>query len=253
MTTRIFPPPPSDFDLAVREGKVPGTAAHFISGHATGMGTVLQTIWSGGATVASTALLSTPATVKVSSSSGTDAAAQTGALTALLSGVDATNVAISETITLTGQTEVTSSNTYKGINGLVVATAGTGLTNAGDLWVGNGSVSSGVPATKFFITEAGDSNSDTCTYTVPDGKIAYLTQMIMMIADTAKSLDLTLHVNNGSVRRTIAHFELGQGDFVAPIRSAPGVAAGNLISVEGQVSTSTADVSVLVAMHLVDV
>jgi len=253
MSSKIFPGQVSDFNMAVRLGQVPGVTALNIQGHATAMGTGLQTVWSGGASLASTALLGTPATVKVSSSSGTDAAAQTGALTALLSGVSSTNVAQSETITLTGQTAVTSSLTYKGINGLTVVTAGSGLKNVGNLWVGNGSISSGVPATKFYVTEAGDCNGDTGTYTVAAGTALHITQVIMMVADTAKFVDIQLTVNDGSVNRIIAHFELGQGDFTSPAIAAPAIPAGSLVAAQGLVNTGTADVAVLIGGYLVDV
>lgn len=123
------------------------------------------------------ALLSTPATVAVSSSSANDAAAGTGMRTATLIGLGADGLYQEEVVTLNGQTAVNSTKTWYRVFGIVSKTAGSGGTNAGDIYViktgTGGSYSGGVPGT-FTIASAlvkapaGAGQGLTCFYTTPD-------------------------------------------------------------------------------------
>lgn len=86
--------------------------------------------------------------VGVSSSSATDSAS-TGALTLTIYGMDHYFRPQEETVTLTGQTMVKTTKRFRRIMCAEVATAGTGRTNAGDIYVyfaDHCVLSSGVPA-----------------------------------------------------------------------------------------------------------
>jgi len=70
-------------------------------------------------------------TITIVSSSTADDTSGTGALTIIVLGVDSSYVRISETISLGGTDAVTLVNSYRVIYRAIVATAGSGLTNAG--------------------------------------------------------------------------------------------------------------------------
>lgn len=92
----------------------------------------------------------TAAKLDVSSSSESDKAAGTGALTMAVYGLSASYQPISETVTLNGQTAVTTALSYLRVHGMKVLTAGSGRTNAGDIYAvvtASSAWTSGVPDT----------------------------------------------------------------------------------------------------------
>ena len=138
------------------------------------VGNSMETIWQQGG------LYSYPpsaSTMTVSSSDVNDTSAGTGARTVLISGLDASYNETSETITLNGQTAVTTVNTYIRMNRAIVLTAGSGGVNAGIIYVGTGTVTSGVPA-NIYTTINGDGSNQTLQafWTVPAGYTAYIYQ-----------------------------------------------------------------------------
>lgn len=242
----------SDFDLRVRQGDVTGHEAIDINGYAEGMGTTEQSVW-GHASILSRALIDTASTVKAASTSANDDSAGTGAQTITLTGLDASGAVQTETVTMDGTTEVTSANTYSAINTVEVATVGSGQTNDGNIWIGNGTFTSGVPGTKYAFIEAGDGISKFGAYVVPAGKELYLQDVITMVNNTSKSVDLRVRKYDGTIESIITHVLLGQNSLVAPILAAPAIAAGSMIYLTGSVDSTTADVSVMAKAVLVDV
>jgi hypothetical protein len=79
--------------------------------------------------------LTTARTLSLVSSSANDAAAGTGLRTCVIYGIDANRAAASEVVTLNGTTPVVTSGTWLGVNRIAPASAGTGLTNAGNITV----------------------------------------------------------------------------------------------------------------------
>lgn len=110
----------------------------------------------------------------VSSSSAADTAAGTGARTVLVMGLDANFTEQQEIVTLNGTTAVATVNQYLRLLNLVVLTAGSGTTQAGDIYVGTGVVTAGVPATVYLKAPIGYNASQSSFYTVPAGWTAYL-------------------------------------------------------------------------------
>lgn len=122
----------------------------------------------------------------VTSSSANDAAAGTGARTATLYGLDSNFDPLTETITLNGQTIVTSTKAFRRIFEIVVDTAGTGLKNAGDLYVvktgTGGSYTGGVPGTltsACIKAYAGDNFGLSGMWTAPRGKTYKMSGIIL--------------------------------------------------------------------------
>lgn len=158
-----------NFSLQVARGQVPGHTAVQIVGYNSDVDTTWEPIWSDG-----TITFPTVATaMKISSGSADDAAAGTGARTVLLTGLDGNYNVISETITLNGQTPVNTVNLFFRINGFAVTSVGSGATAAGTIYVGDGVVTAGVPATVFDQIPVGWNTRQTATYTIPAGYTGY--------------------------------------------------------------------------------
>jgi uncharacterized Zn-binding protein involved in type VI secretion len=160
------------FELQVARGQITWHRPVFKFGINGSVPSTAGTIWN----VATTYAFPAAATVmKVSSSSASDAAAGTGARTVIIEGLDANYAEISETVTLNGQTAVNTVNSYLRINDFRVASVGSGATAAGTLYVGTGTVTTGVPATIYAQIVIGYNQSTQAVYTVPAGYTAYVT------------------------------------------------------------------------------
>ena len=173
------------FELQVARGQVGGHSVVTVSGYNSDVDTAWEMITPIGD-------LSFPATalqMTVSSSSASDTAAGTGARTVLISGLDANYAVITETVTLNGQTAVTTTNSFLRINNMLVTTAGTGLANAGIIYIGSGAVTSGVPAVIYNVIAVGYNNATSSQYTIPAGYTGYLViARISLAQDTGTSL-----------------------------------------------------------------
>ena len=164
-----------NFELDVSSGALsPSYEQVYKFGTNANVDNSLHTIWQQGG------LYSYPpsaSTMTVSSSDVNDTSAGTGARTVLISGLDASYNEASETITLNGQTAVTTVNTYIRMNRALVLTAGSGGSNAGNIYVGTGTVTSGVPANIYTIINGDGSNQTLQAFwTVPAGYTAYVYQ-----------------------------------------------------------------------------
>ena len=155
----------------VAQGLVPGYSAMTIFGYNADIDTTEETVWADGGTIT---LRTTGIQMTVSSSSTSDTSAGTGARTVLVTGLDANYAVLTETVTLNGQTAVTMTNSFMRVNGITVLTAGSGGVNAGNIYVGTGSVTSGVPATIYEIAPTGANKTESAQYTVPAGYTAYI-------------------------------------------------------------------------------
>jgi hypothetical protein len=88
--------------------------------------------------------------LSVASDDAADTSAGTGARTVRVKGLLPTGVAFEEDVILTGTTEVPLSNALvMAVNSIEVLTVGTGGQNAGNIYVGDGTFTLGVPAEKF--------------------------------------------------------------------------------------------------------
>lgn len=154
------------FDLQVARGQITGHKTLFKFGNNSDINGALETIWSaGGLYVYPTSAIQ----MKVSSSSTDDTALGTGARTVVVAGLDANYNEISETVTLTGQTAVLTTNTFIRVFRAFVVTAGSGGTAAGIIYIGDGIVTAGVPATVYAEIPLGDNQTLMAIWTVPAG------------------------------------------------------------------------------------
>jgi hypothetical protein len=151
----------------------------------------LETVWAEGGLYS---YLSAATVLKISSSSANDTSAGTGARTVQLYGLDADYNEINETVTLNGQTAVNTTNEFLRINRIVVRSAGSGGQNAGVVYAGTGTVTSGVPANKYATVAAGDNQSLMALWTVPAGHTAYLLQKDLTVATSQNNKYATVHL-----------------------------------------------------------
>lgn len=164
------------FELQVARGHVPGHKQVFVWGYNADIDAAAEeTVWTYGG------ILSHPASatqMTLSSSSANDAAEGTGARTVYVQGLDADYNEIAEVVTLNGQTAVTTALSYLRVQNLTVLTVGspgpTGA-NAGQIYMGTGTVTTGVPANVFGHIAIGEGRSLTAHWTVPARHKAYIT------------------------------------------------------------------------------
>jgi hypothetical protein len=187
------------FNLQIARGQIAYHKSIFKFGFNPDVDDSLETIWAEGGLYS---YLSAATVLKISSSSTNDTSAGTGARTVTLFGLDANYDEISETITLNGQTAVNSTLSYLRIYRMTVDTAGSGGKNAGVIYAGTGTVTSGVPANKYATIAIGDNQTLMALWTVPRGYTAYLSQTDVTAATTQNNKYATVHFvarENGGV------------------------------------------------------
>lgn len=153
------------FVYAITAGRVAGHSRIVGNGHIP-TATAGADCWEAGGAYP---FQSTATVLEILSASAADTAAGTGAQTFLLEGLDSNFNPISETLTLNGVTAVQSVKSYLRVNRLVIASAGSGGVNAGDITLRV----TGAGATQG-IARAGTGFAKTCIYTVPNGFTLFL-------------------------------------------------------------------------------
>lgn len=245
-----------DYNLDVLRGLVPGHSMVSISGHDAMLSTTRTTVHPTGETmnIDQSSIHATPDTVKIASTSGNDDVAGTGVLTIMLIGLDAAGDPQSEVITMTGQTEVTSSLTYSAVLNILCLSWGSTTWNEGNLWVGSGTFTAGIPAVRFMSADIRSNRSMTAYYVVPAGHQLYLRQIILTIASSNKDIEFFIESStNGINWITQAIFGLESGAaFTARSITAPGIAAGTAIRVEALALSSGSDTTVIIGAELIE-
>ena len=198
------------FDLQVARGQVAFHETQFKFGFNPDIDDSLETIWAEGGLYS---YLSAASVLKISSSSTDDTSAGTGARTITISGLDANYDEISESVTLNGQTAVNTTQSFLRVFRIIVSTAGSGGQNAGVIYAGTGTVTSGVPANKYGTIAVGDNQTLMCFWTVPRGYTAFLYQIdISMNTEVANKFGTVSLVArpNGGVFNVKDKFALSQ-------------------------------------------
>jgi len=159
------------FELQVARGHIEGHKTLFKFGNISDVNGSLETIWShGGLYVYPTAAIQ----MKVSSSSADDTASGSGARTVFVYGLDTDYNEITEIVTLDGQTEVLTAQSFLRVSRAYVVTAGDGNTAAGTIYVGTGTVTAGVPATVYAEIALGENQTTMAVWTVPARHTLYM-------------------------------------------------------------------------------
>jgi hypothetical protein len=155
----------------------------------------------------------------VSSTSANDTSNGTGARTVVVQGLDANYNEVTETVTMDGQTAVTMTASLLRVNYAYVATAGSGNSAAGDIYIGTGTVTAGVPATVYDIIKFDYNNTTTGSYTIPAGYTGYMTQGLFSTGQAGGSNSvqgrlLTRGINNIRMTAAITTINNGVANYV---------------------------------------
>lgn len=199
------------FELQVARGFIEGHRTVTVFGYNGDVDTSEVTVWPLPSIIAHPAAA---LQMKVSSTSANDTSAGTGARTVVIQGLDANYVEISETVTLNGQTEVLTAQSFFRINYAYVATAGSTNSAAGDIYFGTGTVTAGVPATVYNIIKYDFNNTVTGHYTVPAGYTGYLSQGLFSAGQASGSTQVRgrlLTTGLDDIRRTAAVTTVNNG------------------------------------------
>ena len=166
------------FELQVARGQIAYHKTIFKFGFNPDVDNSLETVWAEGGLYN---YLSAASVLKV------------GARTVKLFGLDADYNEIDEVITLNGQTSVNTTQEFLRINRMIILSAGSGGTNAGVVYAGTGTVTSGVPANKYATVAVGDGQTLMALWTVPATYTAYLYQTDITVATAQNNKYATVH------------------------------------------------------------
>jgi hypothetical protein len=199
------------FELQVSRGQIQGHRNVTVFGFNPDVDTTQVSVWP------LPSLITFPASaiqMTVSSASANDTSAGTGARTIVVQGLDANYNEVSETVIMNGQTAVTMTNALLRVNYVYVATAGSGNGAAGDIYIGTGTVTTGVPATVYDIIKFDYNVTTTGSYTIPAGYTGYVSQGLFSTGQAGGSNQvqgrlLTRGMDN--IRRTAAITSLNNG------------------------------------------
>lgn len=226
--------------INVSRGLVIGSSRIQKTSYNPSVGTSEETIWNESGTIVSYPAAAT--TMTVSSSSAADTAAGTGARTVTVQGLDADFNVQSETVTLNGQSAVTTVNSYIRMNILTVITAGTGAKNAGIIYIGTGSISTGKPAVVYSSIPASFNRSQQGFYTIPNGYTGYLLRQ-SVTTDTAATQALLYTRLFGGLFTLVRINEVGVSGFSRDFKLPLALPAKTDIDLRALVGTGTGKVT----------
>lgn len=199
------------FELQVSRGQIAWHRSVIVFGFNGDVDSSPETIWPGGG------ILTFPESaiqMSVSSANANDTSAGTGARTVYISGLDANYNEVSETVALNGQTAVTTANSYVHVNDAYVTSAGSGNSAAGNIYIGTGTVTAGVPATVYDIIAYDYNKRVTGGYTIPAGYTGYLAQGLFSTGQSGGSNAVTGRLmtrGTNNIRLTSAIVTLNNG------------------------------------------
>ena len=179
------------FGLQVPRNQIQGHEGVIVFGYNPDVDTTEESIWPHDGEVPHPTVASV---LKISSGSNDDDVAGTGARTVFIEGLDGNYNVVSETVELDGQTAVNTTNSYLYVNQFYVLTVGSGGENAGIVYAGTGTVTSGVPAVIYDLIAAGYNNRTTAHYCVPAGYSAYMTSGIITAGQASGSTSVTAYL-----------------------------------------------------------
>lgn len=112
-------------------------------------------------------------------STNTTKGSGSGAWTATIYGLSTAGVEQNETLTLNGQTGVNSTKSYSRVNRIKIRTAGSSGAGVGIIYVGTGTITTGVPAVIWACVDIGMNQTLLGIYTVPTNKTFYVTNILL--------------------------------------------------------------------------
>jgi len=250
---------PSDYNLEVLRGNISGHAMVNIRGHDDtvpngGPFGLSEGFGGGGYSFDQSVIAVTPAAVGVASTDNTnDNAAGTGALTVRITGLDSSGVAQTVDETMNGTTAVTTAETWSAVYQVVVLTTGSNNANTGDIWVGTGTFTAGIPAVRMISMGIGFNISLAAYYVVPTGKTFFIRQLIGTVGSSNKDASILIATSlDGTQFIRQIEFGLEGGQFIFPVIALPGLPAGAHVSLLAKGGAANTEITAIIAGELVD-
>ena len=209
------------FELQVSRGQIMGHRTVTVVGFNQNVDTQWVDISAGGAIAQSGAAIQ----LSVSSTSADDTATGTGARTIVILGLDADYNEIQEVVTLEGLTPVFTEQFFLRTNKATVLTAGSNGGSVGDIYIGSGTVTDGVPATIYEDIIFDFNTSLTASYTIPAGYTGYLTYGRFTAAQDIGTTSITSRIrivgpNTIPLTVALAAFNNGIAELAVPYPNA---------------------------------
>ena len=162
-----------------------------------------EDIWSVGGVYP---FLTSSINVYVASTDTQDSAAGSGSKQIKIQGLDENYFQQEETFTLNGQTPVTGSKTFSRVHRAFITYAGSEEVNTGDINIGYGTWSSGVPSNYIAQIPADEGQTQMAVFTIPNDKRGYLLKWSSSIltgaSGKAANIQLIYRENKG-VNQTV--------------------------------------------------
>lgn len=181
-----------EFGLNVAMGSVYNHSVTHVFGFNETVSIALSTIWDGdnGRYI----YPQSASVMTVSSSSVNDAASGTGARLVYISGLDANYDIVTEIVITNGQSAVSTQNSYLRIQRMDVVNAGSLGTADGDIYIGVGALTLGVPATSYGKIGVGKNSTLMGMITIPAGYTGFLTDGSISTGSAVNNKYLTAYL-----------------------------------------------------------
>jgi hypothetical protein len=184
-------PQSADWGMQVARGKVTDASQVNIFAFSDSVKTTLYTLWE----LTGTTQYAFPASAVTMTLASTSASDNTRA-TILISGLNSSWDAITETVTLNGVTGVTTASQFLRINSMVMTSTGTGqTTNVGTITAKNGGVT-------YSQISIGVGRSQAAVYSVPNGYTMYLISINAFNGDAAPGNAINYQVKSTNNAQT---------------------------------------------------
>ena len=180
--------------LLVGEAEITGLSKERPFGYQKAVGITAVPVWD---IVGAMNYLSAASTLNLSSSSTADTSAGTGARTVEVKGLDTNYALVTEVVIMDGQSAVAMATDLIRVHSVRVLTVGSGLNNAGDIYVSTGALTAGVPnnANQIYAKMlVGNSKTLMGSFTVPSGHRAYIIGGGFTTQGSSNTVEVTLSI-----------------------------------------------------------
>lgn len=231
-----------DFGLQVARGQIQGHRGIRINAYNLSVSSIRTTIWP------KTTEYEYPASASTMVLYSTVVEDTTQAI--LVQGLNASYNEIQETVVLNGQTGATTVNSYFRINSMRVVSGNP----TGSISLGTGDAVLGVPANTYGFILAGDGISLSSVWTVPAGHTLYVKSNTLVTGALAATHSVVVGYRARTLTGTnilLGKVAQGNGSIVMPITPSVGIPEKTDITANGQTSTGTCTVSVMLSAILI--
>lgn len=228
------------FGVQLALGRDPKRSYSWQFGFNASIATTEETIWDEGGIYV---YPSVAVEMTLSSSDTDDTSAGTGARTVRILGLDTNLLPVDKIVSLNGQTGVIITPDLLRVNKVEVVTAGSGDKNAGDIYIGTGSITVGVPDNIFGKISIGENGSLSSVNTVPSNRTGLITGLFIGVPKQGNVNVRVVMRKMGQVFETIDRFTLFQEAPFIPHEIPLAVMGGSDIEIRAQAALGTSEVS----------